>query len=127
MFAPITRTYSAAFSTDRELPALPPFNRNELVFPKDVAANVAFLAAWRKLFPGDSFDFDYHFMWDHYNDPGSVASARIVHADITLLSRIGLAGLVSCQTQRVFFPTGPRHVGDGPDAVELAAGLRRDG
>lgn len=106
MFAPITRTYSAAFTSDRELPALPPFRRNELVFPRDVAANLAFLAGWRKVFAGDSFDFDYHFMWDHYNDPGSIASARILHADITLLSRIGLAGLVSCQTQRAFFPTG---------------------
>jgi Domain of unknown function (DUF4838) len=71
MFAPITRTYSKTFSTDRALPALPPFERNKLTFPHTIEQNLAFLRAWQAQFvrddgqPADSFDFDYHLMWDH--------------------------------------------------------------
>jgi len=109
MFAPITRTYSRPFTATpagTPPPALPPYERNRLTFPRDVDANVAFLRAWQHLFQGDSFDFDYHFMWDHYKDPGAVAIAEVLHQDIRGLAALGLNGLVSCQVQRAFFPTG---------------------
>lgn len=109
MFAPITRTYSRPFTAapaGAAPPALPPYERNRLTFPRDVDANVAFLRAWQRLFQGDSFDFDYHFMWDHYKDPGAVAIAEVLHQDIRGLAALGLNGLVSCQVQRAFFPTG---------------------
>ncbi len=112
MFAPITRTYSRPFTAalagpaGSSLPELPPYERNRLTFPNDVGGNVAFLRAWQRLFQGDSFDFDYHFMWDHYKDPGSVAIAEVLHQDIRGLAALGLNGLVSCQVQRAFFPTG---------------------
>lgn len=107
MFAPITRSYSKPFDVDMaRLPELPPFERNRLRFPRSVEANVAFLKAWEKAFRGDGFDFDYHFMWDHYNDPGYVSVAAVLHEDIRRLSAIGLNGFVSCQVQRAFLPTG---------------------
>jgi hypothetical protein len=108
MFAPITRTYSTAFAAAESAPetALPPYERNTLQFPRSVEDNVAFLRAWQRLFRGDSFDFDYHLMWDHYKDPGHVASAAVLHQDIRGLAALGLDGLVSCQVQRAFFPTG---------------------
>lgn len=108
MFAPITRTYSAAFAVTAapSQDALPPYKRNQLEFPRDVHENVAFLRAWQELFPGDSFDYDYHLMWDHYKDPGGVATAEVLHADIRGLAALGLNGLVSCQVQRAFSPTG---------------------
>ena len=108
MFAPITRTYSAAYaaSTAATEPQLPPFALNQLEFPHGVDENVAFLRAWQGLFRGDSFDFDYHLMWDHYNDPGGVANAAVLHDDIRGLAALGLNGLISCQVQRAFFPHG---------------------
>ncbi|MGN6359304.1 MAG: DUF4838 domain-containing protein [Thermomicrobiales bacterium] len=108
MFAPITRTYSVAFAADEpaSTPELPPYERNRLQFPRSVADNVAFLRAWQRLFTGDSFDYDYHLMWDHYLDPGEIASATVVHEDMRGLAALGLNGLVSCQEQRVFFPSG---------------------
>jgi hypothetical protein len=112
MFAPITRTYSTTFSTDRALPALPMFERNKLAFPHTIEQNLAFLQAWQAQFvrdgsqPVDSFDFDYHLMWDHYRDPGYVQIARVLHGDLQLLASIGLGGFTSCQVQRAFFPTG---------------------
>lgn len=106
MFAPITRSYTKSFSVEGELPEMKPFNRNRLEFPRNVAENISYLKSWDKVFKGDSFDFDYHFMWDHYLDPGYYENARILWEDIRNLEKLGLNGFVSCQTQRAFFPTG---------------------
>ena len=112
MFAPITRTYTRAFTTDSLLPALPEFERNALTFPQRVEENLAFLRAWQEQLvrddgrPVDSFDFDYHLMWDHYLDPAYIQMARVLHEDLQLLHGIGMEGFNSCQVQRAFFPTG---------------------
>lgn len=106
MFAPITRSYSQEFSPSHEVKELPKYQRNRLQFPASVDENVAFLKAWQGIFPGDSFDFDYHFMWDHYSDPGYYKVAQLLHLDIRHLKEIGLNGFISCQVQRAFFPTG---------------------
>jgi len=106
MFAPITRTYSEEFTVGETTAEYPPYQRNQLKFPANVAENVAFLRAWQRQFQGDSFDFDYHLMWDHYNDPGYYQIARTLNHDTQHLKEIGLNGFVSCQVQRAFFPTG---------------------
>ena len=80
--------------------------RNKLVMPKKVSENIVHLSRWQKQFAGDSFDFDYHLMWDHVLDPGYYKCAAILHKDMANLDKIGLNGMVSCQVQRVFFPTG---------------------
>ena len=85
---------------------MPPFERNKLEFPKSVDDNVAFLKAWQEMFDGDSFDFDYHRMWDHSNDPGHMQISRTIAGDMKGLAKIGLNGYVSCQIQRIFLPTG---------------------
>ncbi len=116
MFAPITRSYTTSFTARseirnpkpeiRNLQTLPPFERNRLKFPKAPEANLAFLRGWQCLFQGDSFDFDYHLMWDHLKDPGYYGTSQVLHEDIRGLRDIGLNGLNSCQLQRAFFPTG---------------------
>lgn len=113
MFAPITRTYSRPFCAGAEdsLPETAPYVRNRLTMPKSVEMNVAHLRRWQKQFSGDSFDFDYHLMWDHINDPGYYACAEILFEDMKNLNRLGLNGMVSCQLQRVGFPNWfPLHV-----------------
>jgi hypothetical protein len=107
MFAPITRTYSVPFAPEGgERPGVPAYERNGIELPTSVDANLEFLRGWQQIFAGDSFDFDYHFMWDHYLDPGYYAMAQLLHEDIRNLKSLGLNGYVSCQTQRAFFPTG---------------------
>lgn len=106
MFAPITRSYTRSYPLHRASGDMKPYVRNRLEFPRSVEDNLAYLDAWRQWFDGDSFDFDYHYMWDHYNDPGGMQLARVLHEDIRRLKAMGLNGLVSCQTQRAFFPTG---------------------
>jgi hypothetical protein len=105
MFAPITRTYSSSFAAKAELPQIPPFKLNKLEFPSSVEANIAFLKGWQKDFTGDSFDFDYHLLCDHYRDPAHIRISEMLSKDVKALKDIGINGYVSCQVQRVFFPT----------------------
>ncbi len=108
MFAPITRTYSETMTGAGEFDAakLSPYKKNQVSFPKDVSENIARLRRWQEQFQGDSFVFDYHFMWDHYKDPGYFKMAKVLFDDMKYLDRLGLNGMVSCQVQRAFFPTG---------------------
>ena len=110
MFAPITRDYTEPFradiDSDEDNPELPAFVRNRLAFPPTAEDNLTFLAAWQERFGGDSFDFDYHLMWDHYLDLGYMRIAKVLYEDLRRLKDIGLNGFMSCQVQRAFFPTG---------------------
>jgi len=106
MFAPITRSYSDTYRTGYGEAHISEYRRNQLSFPRNIDENVSFLEAWQKIFTGDSFDFDYHLMWAHYSDPGYFDISRIIYEDIRNLKNIGINGLISCQIQRVFFPTG---------------------
>ncbi len=104
MFAPITRSYSSSYSVESN-GETKPYEYNKIQLPKDVGENLAYLKDWQKDFDGDSFDFDYHFMWDHYYDFPQFNHAKILSEDIKNLDKIGLDGLVSCQIQRAFLPT----------------------
>lgn len=108
MFAPITRTYASSYaeSAGDNTPELKPYVRNKLEMPRTVAENVTRLKNWQALFNGDSFIFDYHFMWDHFRDPGGMKISRVLFDDMKGLAKLGLNGMVSCQLQRAFFPTG---------------------
>ena len=108
MFAPITRTYSTPLcdSLDEPVGELAPYERNKLIMPNKTSENVARLARWQDLFHCDSFDYDYHLMVDHSNDLGGYGTAKILFEDMKNLDAIGINGMVSCQIQRAFFPTG---------------------
>ncbi|MBQ7164368.1 MAG: hypothetical protein IJR61_03460, partial [Clostridia bacterium] len=67
---------------------------------------LAFLREWKKVFKGDSFDFDYHLMWDINRDFSGETIAEVLYDDIRSLKGIGLNGLISCQIQRAFYPNG---------------------
>jgi hypothetical protein len=105
MFAPITRSYGKTYSKEVPKLALPDYARNQLSFPNDPDVLLGFLHAWRDKFDGDSFDFDYHYMWDHFFDPGYYKSAQTICEDIKMLKHHGLNGYMSCQLQRAFLPT----------------------
>ena len=108
MFAPISRTYSTSYADAPYFDEqnLPEFNLNKLTFPKSVGENLAWLRRWQKQEACDGFVFDYHYMWDHFYDPGYYETSKILFRDMQSLHNFGLNGMVSCQNQRVFFPNG---------------------
>jgi len=110
MFAPITRNYSNSFKLDKSVDLdnypLNEYVRNHNPMPNAVEENVARLRRWQNMFGGDSFDFDYHLMWAHYSDPSYMHIAKIMYEDMAGMQDIGLNGMISCQEQRTFFPSG---------------------
>lgn len=110
MFAPIDRSYDADWSV-ADPDGIPDYERNDLSFPRDLSENVAFLAAWREVFGGDGFVFDYHYWRAQFRDPGGIGLAGTAAADARALCDIGLDGSVSCNLRRAFFPHGLGMVG----------------
>ncbi len=109
MFAPITRTYDKSWNSELEKARTltpPDLTLNHFVPPVDVAENISHYLAWRKIFQGDSFVFDYPLMWDICKEYGGVKLAKTIYGDIHSLKELQLGGYVSCQIQRCFFPTG---------------------
>jgi hypothetical protein len=108
MFAPIDRCYGHALADpacdDRE--EWPRPSLNEYAASRHNAFYLRRLAEWRQAFAGDSFDFDYHLMWANWQQLTDTHIAWLLHADLQNLKSLGLDGLLSCQSFRVFYPTG---------------------
>jgi hypothetical protein len=108
LFAPISRTYSASYADAGSYTGdLEPYVRNQITLPRNISTNLARLRKWQEKFPDcDSFAYEYHFMWDHYRDPGYMDIARVLLRDINYLQKLNINGMVNNQTLRAFFPTG---------------------
>ena len=104
MFAPIGRSYSCSYDANAH-GEMKPFVLNDLEFPHGIGDTLEYLRDWQKDFSGDSFVFDYHFMWDHYYDFAQYRHAQILSDDIKNLESIKINGFVNCQVHRVFTPT----------------------
>ncbi|MBQ4051826.1 MAG: DUF4838 domain-containing protein [Oscillospiraceae bacterium] len=108
MFAPITRTYTHSLGEagDYDAADLSPYVRNNCVLPSSVEENLCRLRQWQKFFSGDCFDFDYHYMWDHHRDVAQMHMNRVLFDDMKAMSKLHMTGMMSCQNQRVWMPTG---------------------
>lgn len=105
LYAPIRRSYSVPLASD-DKKTEPPFKRNGFVPTPGAGDTLPYLHSWQKMFRGDSFIFDYHYMWDYINDPGCYESVRIMSQDAEDFRALGLGGMMSCQNMRVFMPNG---------------------
>ncbi len=113
MFAPISRTYSETFleASKKGDGQLQPYLRNRNVMSTKVEDNIAYLREWQKSFSGDAFDYDYHMLWDWNFDLGGYRSSEVLFEDMKDLHQFGINGMMSCQMQRVAFPTALGMVG----------------
>lgn len=105
LYAPIRRSYSVPLASDNKKTE-PPFKRNGFVPTPGAGDTLPYLHSWQKTYHGDSFIFDYHYMWDYINDPGCFESVRIMAQDAEDFRSLGLNGMMSCQNMRVFMPNG---------------------
>lgn len=105
MFAPISRTYDTSYSDLGQAAQTAPYIRNQLIFPRSAAENVAYLRDWqKKQLKGDSFLFDYHLMWNQYKEPGYRHLSRVIYEDMCNLVNLGLSGNVSCEVYTCQIP-----------------------
>ena len=105
LYAPIRRSYSVPLASDSGKTAQP-FRRNGFVPTPGAGDTLPYLRQWQNMFHGDSFIFDYHYMWDYFNDPGCYKSVQIMVRDAADFRSLGLNGMMSCQNMRVFMPNG---------------------
>lgn len=108
MFAPISRLYRTSLLKNPPVDEKPiPYNRNKNKFPRSTAVNIQYLKDWQETFNGDGFTYDYHMLWKHsIIEPTGLFIAEILHEDIVDTEKLNLQGIVNCQAQRYFFPTG---------------------
>jgi hypothetical protein len=108
MYAPIARCYGHAFDDpacdDGEPWPRPPLN--QFSASSYNAFYVQRLQEWRAAFGGDSFSYDYHLMWANWLQMTDTRLAWLYHQDLQHMQELGLDGIVSCQSFRVFYPTG---------------------
>ena len=104
MFAPISRSYSESYDATAK-GTTTPFNRNKLIWPQNIGDCLEYLREWQEYFPGDSFVFDYHFMWNQYYDFPHYATAEVLYGDIRALEDINIQGFMNCGIHRSFAPS----------------------
>ena len=100
LFAPIRRPYERPLLAQSE-GEMPAFLRNVWRNPCDNFSVLKSLEAWQAQFPGECVLFDYHLMWDMYNDLGGEQVARMLGRDMADLSKSGMCGMISCQGIRI--------------------------
>lgn len=107
-FAPISRSYSVSYADIdfNEEVEIEPYIRNKNKMSYSLLKVVKMFDKWREEQSlKNCFLFDYHLMWDHHYDPGYYDVAKILQKDMANLDKIGVDGMMSCQLQRIAFPT----------------------
>ncbi len=107
-YAPYHRTYLYSYQNMGPLTdPLPEYVRNNNEMPEQPEDLLAFLKAWQDHQEVSSFAHEYYYYaGEHYFDFGSIFLANIIHEDIRTLKDLNMNGMMSCQSQRSFMPTG---------------------
>ena len=105
LFGPITRTFSKSYDPD-DIGQVLEYVRNKSNMPKDMRDLLAHIKAWQEKTGSETILYDFHYMWDHYKVFGYWDSAVRINEDIKKFEALKFdAGFISCQEQRVFFPS----------------------
>ena len=104
LYAPITRSYTASMTGDMKTGEPKPYVRNNWERPSSAEDTLAYLKAWKKMFPGAVFSYEYHFWRHQYLDPGGLALARRLYEDVYALRSCGVDGYVEDGSQRSGWP-----------------------
>ena len=104
LHAPITRTYTSSIRADAVPTPPAPYIRNAWKRPTEETASFGLLQAWKQMFPGPVFSYEYHFWRHQFLDPGGLSIARRLYEDVRSLKYQGLDGYVEDGSQRSGFP-----------------------
>lgn len=107
LYAPITRLYTETYAQKEDMSRMVPYERNNTENPRGMSECLAYLHDWKnKMWSGNCFCYEYHFMDFQYWDISNMFMSRIVYDDICALKSHGLSGIIEDGSQRSFFPTG---------------------
>ncbi len=94
------------YSDKRSEAGIPEWRRNDIHIPHGFDSTLSFVDAWKPVFDGPKFIYEYYMYTAHYADPGYMQFSRNIAEDMKGLYLTGFDGVMSDQTQRSFFPTG---------------------
>ncbi len=106
LYAPITRLYTETYAEPADVEKTVPYYRNNIKKPLGMSECLGYLKLWQRMWKGDTFCYEYHFMDFQYLDTSNLFMSKIVYDDIRALKSQGLSGIVEDGSQRSFFPTG---------------------
>ena len=107
LYAPITRLYTETYGKNPDMSQIRPYERNNIQKPKGMSECLAYLYDWKnKMWSGDCFCYEYHFMDFQYWDVSNMYISKILYDDIRALRSHGLSGMIEDGSQRSYFPTG---------------------
>lgn len=106
LYAPITRLYTETYGKVPDESAVEPFVLNKTKDPRGMSECLGYLSAWKKIWTGDCFCYEYHFWKHQYFDQSGMYLAKLIYDDISALRSRGLSGMVEDGSQRSYFPTG---------------------
>ena len=93
------------YSAKRREGGLPKWERNNFKVKTGIDMALTFIDAWKPVFDGQKFIYEYYLYTSHFSDPGYMAFSRVIAKDIKTLEVTGFDGIMSDQTQRSYFPT----------------------
>ncbi len=108
MWAPISRCFAHKLTDPRcaeDAPMKRPV-RNKLEYPRRNRENLALRKMWGERVDADSFVYDYYLGGSSMVRDGGLPLAKVLYQDIRDWKSLDINGIVSCQTQRSFYPTG---------------------
>ena len=95
LYAPIHRSYTETYATNPDMDSLVPYERNNIRKPHGMSECLAYLYDWKnKMWSGDCFCYEYHFMDHQICDITNLFMANIVYNDIKSLKNHGLQGII---------------------------------
>lgn len=107
LYAPITRSYTETYAEEADMSCIVPYERNNISTPHGMSECLAYLHDWKnKMWSGDCFCYEYHFMGFQYNDISNLFMSELLYNDIRALKSHGLGGMIEDGSQRSYFPTG---------------------
>jgi hypothetical protein len=104
--APITRSYELSLPSGVVTSPASEYARNSNEMPKTLEEYLAHLSEWQRSWHGPTFSFEYYFWLNQCYDVSSIHIARLVNEDVRSYLSMKVDGIVSCGSQRSFFPTG---------------------
>ncbi len=106
-FTPISRSYTGSITKDTVFPEPGKYHeRNVWDAPKAIEDCAAHLLAWRKVFPGPCYGYEYHFWRAQYRDPGLMDISRRIYEDVLSLKLMDMQGYLEDGSNKSFFPHG---------------------
>ncbi len=94
------------YSNKRREGGIPKWERNNFNVRGGIDMALSFVDAWKPVFDGPKFLFEYFMYTGHFRDPGYMSFGRQMAHDVKTLGVTGFDGIMSDQTQRSYFPTG---------------------